>query len=292
MLSVPAASRRRFGAAADHVEKHLFQRSPSIGRDQSGRRLVLDDAALMKQNDAVGQPLDLGHVVRREQQRRPAGLGIVLELAPHPVGGVRIERGRGLVEQEQIGRVEQGLGKPHARLLAGRQLAGRAVEQRLDLQVLGDKGDAVGGIGDAVQPGIDGQVLPHRQPRRQIDIRALEVHAIGDRAPVAADIGAEHPHLARAWHHEAEQHGDGRGLAGAVAAKQSDRGALGEGETDVVDRGDRAVNLGEVAHRGRRGRIRAHHAGAPLPAQIANSVVHGCALRARFVGIMTVPPPW
>ena len=69
-----------------------------------------------------------------------------------------------------------------------------------------------------------------------------------DRAAIAAHIGAEHPHLARARHHEAEQHGDGRGLAGAVAAKQSDRRALGEREADMVDGGDGAVNLGEVAH--------------------------------------------
>ena len=48
---------------------------------------------------------------------------IALELGAHPVGGVGIERGRRLVEQQQLGLVEQRLGEAHARLLPGRQLA-------------------------------------------------------------------------------------------------------------------------------------------------------------------------
>ena len=122
----------------------------------------------IEQDDAIGEPLDLGHVVRGEQQGGAAGLGIVLELAPDPVGGVGIERGGRLVEQEKLGRVEQRLGEADARLLAGRQLAGRAIEQRLDLQILGDIGDALGRVGDAVEPGIDGEVLlaPSAAPAR------------------------------------------------------------------------------------------------------------------------------
>ena len=69
---------------------------------------------------------------------------VVLEVAAHPVGGVGIERGRRLVEQQHVGLVDQRLGQRHARLLAGRQLAGRAVEERRDLHVLGDLLDAAG----------------------------------------------------------------------------------------------------------------------------------------------------
>ena len=107
---------------------------------------------------------------------------IILELPPDPVGGVGVERGGRLVEQKQLRRVEQRLGEADAGLLAGRQLAGRAVEQRLDLQILGDIGDALGRVGDAVEAGIDGQVLLDREPRRQIDIGALEIQPMGDRS--------------------------------------------------------------------------------------------------------------
>ena len=48
---------------------------------------------------------------------------------------------------------------------------------------------------------------------------------MGHRAAIPAHIGAKHPDLARARHDEAEQHRDGRGLAGAVAAEQRDRRA-------------------------------------------------------------------
>ena len=109
-------------------------------------------------------------------------------------------------------------------------------------------------IADAVEPGIDGQVLLDGEPRRQIDIGALEIQPMRDGAAVAAHIGAEHPHLARARHHQPEQHGDGRGLAGAVAAEQRHRGPLREAEADMVDGGNGAINLGEVAHRHGRGR--------------------------------------
>ena len=47
----------------------------------------------------------------------------------------------GSSSKKQFGRVEQRLGEPDARLLSGRELAGRPVQQRLDLQLRGNARD-------------------------------------------------------------------------------------------------------------------------------------------------------
>src|SRR5680860_1211634 len=103
---------------------------------------------------------------------------------------------------------------------------------------------------------------------------------------VAAHIGPEHADLAGARLDEPEQHGDGRGLAGAIAAKQRHRRAGLDGKTDVIDGRDRAIALGETAHGDRQGLEIAPT--AFVFAEIWRRLVHFLALRARFVGIMAL----
>ncbi len=275
-------------ASAHHVEEHVFERLAAIGLDQRLWRAVLDDAARIQQNDAISEALDLRHVVRSDQQGGAAALGVSLELLPDPVGGVGIERGGRLVKQKQLGRIEQGLGEADTRLLAGRKLARGPVEQRLDLQIVGDIGDALDLVGDAVKPGINGEVLPHREPHRQVDIRALEIHPMRDSAAVAGHIRAENAHLARGRHDEAKQHGDGRGLAGAIAAEQPDRRGGLELEADMVYGLDDAVSLDQIAHD--HGHGGANRARSGNTARTANSFIHDLALLVSFVGIMARAP--
>ena len=150
-------------AAAHDIEENLFQGLSAMGLNQGRWHPIFDDAAFVQENDTVSEPLHLSHVVRSKKQRGPTGVGILLELPPNPIGGIGIERGGGLVEEKQLGRIEQGLGEAHACLLPSRQLAGRAVKQRLYLQIFGDIGDALSGIRDAVKTSIDGEVLLYGQ---------------------------------------------------------------------------------------------------------------------------------
>ena len=49
---------------------------------------------------------------------RGAGVApVTFEIAAHPIGGVRVERRRGLVEHKKDWLVQQGLGQKNARLL-------------------------------------------------------------------------------------------------------------------------------------------------------------------------------
>ena len=81
---------------------------------------------------------------------------------------------------------------------------------------------------------------------RQVDIGRGEVHARQRGVAAAAHVDAEHLDLAGRRLEQAEQHGDGRGLAGAVAAQQAEHGAARHREGQIVDCDDLAVHLAQV----------------------------------------------
>ena len=89
---------------------------------------------------------------------------------------------------------------------------------------------------DVVQVAVDAQVLRHRQPVRQGHVGRGEIHPRQCREPVARHVVAEDADAAGGRDQQAEQHGDGGGLAGAVAAEQADGRAARHREVDVVDR--------------------------------------------------------
>ena len=55
-----------------------------------------------------------------------------------PVGGIGIERRRRLVQQQQLGLVDQRLRQRHAGLLPGRELAVGAVEEFAEVEIGGE----------------------------------------------------------------------------------------------------------------------------------------------------------
>ena len=91
----------------------------------------------------LAQPLDLGHVVRGEQDRRARRALIALEIGAHPVGRIGIEARRRLVEQQHLGLVEQRL-RQRRRGSSGPTTgsAGLRLEQRLQVEIGGQLADA------------------------------------------------------------------------------------------------------------------------------------------------------
>ena len=201
---------------------------------------------LLEHDDAVAQALDLAHVVRGEQHGRAALAAIVLEPAAHPVGSVGIERGGRLVEQQDLRLVDQRLRERHAGLLAGRQLAGRPVEEFVQVEFLGQRADAAGDVVAAIEHAEHVEVLPHREPHRHVDVGAFEIHPVQHAMPVARHLDAQHGDVAGGRLHQAHDGGDGGGLAGAVAAEQRRAGARLDGERDAVHRGDGLVALDQA----------------------------------------------
>ena len=103
-------------------------------------------------------------------------------------------------------------------------------------------------VAHAVEPGEDLEVLPHGQAHRHVDVGALEIHAVQHLVALARHVGAEHARLAGGRDDEAHQHGDGGGLAGAVAAQQRRDRAARKREADAVDGGDVAIDLAQLPH--------------------------------------------
>jgi ATP-binding cassette subfamily B protein len=164
----------------------------------------------------------------RGEQDGAAGLApVALEPGAHPVAGVGVEGGGRLVQQEEVGAVDQRLGQRHPRLLPGRERAGGAVQQLGQLEVARQGGDARGQLRDAVEVAIDAQVLFHAEPVRQGDVGRGEIHP-GERGEaVPRHVVPQRRDAPRGGHQQAEQHADRGGLARAIAAEQAERGSLG-----------------------------------------------------------------
>ena len=107
----------------------------------------------------------LVHRLGREQQRHALLGPQLVEPAPQPQALVRAEGGGRLVEQQDAGPARQGDGEVEALERAGGELAGGPVGHRGEVgagdEVLGEGG----GVGGALQPGEEAQVLARRLRR-------------------------------------------------------------------------------------------------------------------------------
>jgi hypothetical protein len=173
---------------------------------------------------------------------------VVQEVAPQAVRGVRVQgRGR-LVEEEELGPVDQGLGEQHPGLLAGREPPARPVEEAFEVEARREFRDPLRGPAQAVEAGVDPQVLRHRQPRRQVDVGAREVDPAEYLVASLRHRLAEDPDPPGAGGEQAQQHRDRRRLAGPVGAQKGHRPAAGDREVQAVHRDDRAVGLAQPRH--------------------------------------------
>src|SRR5262245_59829642 len=100
-ISTPRGSwsRLRILRAAPRAgEEHLFQGLAAESLDQLSGSLIGDDASLLQHDDAVGETLHLGHVVRSEHEGGAPLFAIGLEFGAHPVRRVWVERSGRLIQ--------------------------------------------------------------------------------------------------------------------------------------------------------------------------------------------------
>jgi hypothetical protein len=181
--------------------------------------------------------------VRSEQHGCRVTDTIALQVRAHPVSGVGIERCGRLVEQQHLRPVEQGLGERHTRLLAGRQLAGRAVEEFNKIEVASKLQDARVDVGCAIELREYGQVLPHREARRHVHVRAFEIHPVQHAVALARHLGAQYRDGAGGRRHQPHDGRNGGRLAGAVAAKQAGNRTHAQAKGNAVNGGRALVAL-------------------------------------------------
>jgi hypothetical protein len=80
------------------------------------RRSLGDDATVVDDGDAMGHAIGFVHVMRRQEDGRLLCLIQVLDVRPQLVPGLRIKSKRGLIEKQNLGRVQEAPGDFQAAL--------------------------------------------------------------------------------------------------------------------------------------------------------------------------------
>ena len=198
-----------------------------------GRRPVGDDAATGHQHRAVGERVGLLEVMRREEN----GLAPVGEPAngrPERMSRLDVHADRGLVEHQQVGVADQRDREPHALGLPTAQPVGSALRQvgnLRDLECLVDRQRR------RVERGHHRDELSHREVLQQptgLQHRADPAVLDGFGRRLAED--RDGPAVGFL---QAQQHVDGRRLAGTVRAEQRDRLPGGYLDIDAADGANR-----------------------------------------------------
>jgi hypothetical protein len=265
----PAAGRRRdqIGrATADHGQPgvagvldpgHRLEQRLGVGHAHLGeerrRGRLLDDLAGVHHGDVVGAAGDHAEVVAHEHHGHVALAPLLVEQVEDLRLHRDVERGGGLVGEQQLGAARQGDGDDDALAHAARQLVRELTEPALGL---GDVHRAqqvdrrVAGRGP-VEVGVDLERLDDLAPDAHHGVerrhRVLEDHR-HLRAPVRPQGGVVEPvdaltlegDLARPLGGGRQQPHDRAGqhrLAAARLAHQPERAPAGERERHPVDRG-------------------------------------------------------
>jgi hypothetical protein len=217
------------------------------------RRCVGHEPAPGQNEQSVGEPLGLVHVVRR-QEDRGAAVGEALDDRPGLSARRRVEPGGGLVEEQQLGPADDAQAEVDPSLLAAREATDARVGLRCEV-------DEVEHLAHRPRCGEEPAEHAQRLGDGELGIEAGRLHDepdAGTPAPVASPrVDAQDGHSAGARSQVALEDLERRRLAGTVAAEQGDDLARTDLEADVVDGDHRAEAVrqvldGDRGHRDRR----------------------------------------
>ena len=160
-----------------------------------------------------------------------------------------VEAGRRLVEEKDLGLVDESPGDRQAALHAARKRlnqVARPVTQLHEVEQL-HRPAARLGVRQVEVATVDEQVLEHRQLCVERVRLGHHAQAAADARPMVVRVGAKHGQLtARARRHGAD-HAHGRGLAGAVGTQKTERLTRRDVEVDRVYGCERPEALGQAA---------------------------------------------
>jgi len=187
--------------------------------------------------DLVADPLRLGHDVGREDDRESA-LPHVADQIDQPARGHGVEARGGLVQDQDLGLVEEDARDREPLLHARRHLAHALVEELVELEGLPELLDP---LGDpiAVHPGESPEVLEQIAAGETV-VELRVAGEISDRSPhlggALPDVVAVDPRRARSGLENRREHAERRRLAGAVPAEETEDLARGARERHAFHR--------------------------------------------------------
>jgi hypothetical protein len=176
--------------------EHLARR---VLGDERARRALGDDAPAVHDHQPVAELLGLVHVVRGEHERDAALLEPEQPL-PHQMPGLRVQAGGRLVEQHEVGFVDQRPRDRQPTLHTARErvdLVPRPVGELHEVEQLLGAG-AGHGPRDAEVAGVDDEVVQDREVGVERVLLRADTQPRPDGRPVLDRVEAEHPQRAAA----------------------------------------------------------------------------------------------
>ena len=209
---------------------------------------MADDLSVAEHGGGVAEAFDLVEPVGNVEDRLALGLQ-AFEGLEHLVGFLRRQHRGGLVENDQIGLLQQAADDLDALAFTHREIAHHGV--RIERQAVID-GELAGGLGDLRDRGLflqhERDVFGRRQRLEQR--KMLENHADAETAGLARAADAHRltlpQDLALGGIEHAEHHLDERRLAGAVLPEKCVNLARRDRQIDAVTSLDLPEDLGQT----------------------------------------------
>ena len=238
--------REHVGGAAQVGHLHLDHRPPEgLALDDGGRALG-DELALVDEAQAVAE-LGFVHVVGGDHDGR-ALVGEAPDQPPEVSPRDGVDARRGLVEEDEARRMDEGAGEGEALAVAAGQRARELALAPREVGELDHPRHAGGPLGSRhlVDAGVEGQVLHHGQVVVEGELLGhVPDHGL-DALGVAGEVDAEHGAPALARLEDAAQHAEGGGLPRPVGPEEAVELTGADLEIQVVDGDALAESAGEV----------------------------------------------
>jgi len=231
----------RMAAVADGGGRQLQHAVVEVIGQQLLRGAAGNDVTMVHDRDVVAEQVSLLHIMRGQHHGLAAGLDRLHQI-PEIAPRLRIEAGGRLVEEQQVGIVDQGDRQQHALALAAGQLAVIAVEELFQVAGLDQLLDRRAVVVQRVE---EAEVLAHGQEILQRGVLELDADPLAvvrvQRAAAVADFARRGPH-------QPFEHFHGGALAGTVGPEQAQAAALLDVEADAIDGLHARIVFAQIAH--------------------------------------------
>ena len=235
------------GSVVVGVEAHLHHLTRRVAVDEVARTSLGRDPTLVHDDETVAELLGLVHVVGRDDEGDALPLESE-EAVPQDVPGLRVQTGRGLVEEQQLGVVDEAAGDDQPALHAAGEvldLVGPALAQLGEVEQLSGPLPHLCAA-QSEEPPVDPQVLLDGELLvEQVLLRAV-ADACPDLLPVDGRVETEDAQLAARHRRDARDHPHRRGLPRPVGSEEPERFTLAHLDVDGVDSGEVAELLRQV----------------------------------------------
>ena len=244
-----------------HLAAFLFgQEGDERGFEVIGARPLLEFLGRTDREDLAGvhgdEPVEavgFVHVGGGDEHAhpRPPGPDVVDE-RPELLPREGVDAGGGLVEDEQVGVVDQGRAEPDLLFHASRELPGRPVGERVEAGRLQERVDPCPALGAGEPEQLCEEVDVLEDAQLEVEVLSQALRHVGDErtdgvaVPAVGDVSAEHLHAAALDLLRAgDDPHEGR-LADAVRADQADHTSRGDLDRDRIERARLPVPVREA----------------------------------------------